>query len=336
MNEGFEHIDDLIAKVLAGEAGREEVDMLEDWMNEAEENRNYFDASKKLFTDIDGFKIEHRVDSVKAWEKLNARIVAEGNHGGKVIPLFRRSVVLRAAASVMLIAVLGLLVNYLLDNRSHPAPFILAADKKVTEGKLPDGSKVTINKNSELAYSTTGGIRKVILKGEAFFEVKHNENEPFEIIIDDSIIIRDIGTAFNVKALPESDRIEVYVESGEVHFYSEVSKGIYLVKGEKAVYDKTSRRFTKNAPDPVDNTVSYKSRVFRFNGSTLSDVVKQVNDIYGSNIVLSDERLGNCRLSTTFDDESIDTILEVITETLDLEVQRSEDGIVLKGQPCTE
>jgi len=337
MNEGLEHIDDLIAKVLANEAGREEIDQLEGWMNGSPDNRLYFDETKKLFAQIDGFKVEHKVDSVKAWEKLNARIATEvaPNDFAKVIPLFRRPVVLRAAASILLIAMLALLANYFLNN-TQSVPVVLSSQQNVTEQKLPDGSKVTLNKNSEITYVVNKrNVREVKLKGEAYFEVIHNEEMPFEITVGD-VVIKDIGTAFNVKALPSSNTIEVLVESGEVYFYSASDKGLNLVKGEKAHYDKTTRQFSKVVPSPVENTVSYKSKVFHFEASPLREVVRQLNDIYGSSIVLGDERLGNCLLKTDFNDESFDTVIEIIAETLDLEIERAGGKIVLKGQPCTE
>jgi len=335
MNGSLEHIDDLIAKVLAGEATREEVDLLEGWMSESKENRLHFDDTKKLFAQIDHFKVEHKVDSVKAWDKLNARITSEENSGevAKVVPLFKPPV-LRAAASIILICSLALLVNYVFNN-NQPAPLILVAQQKVVEQQLPDGSKVTINKNSEIVFVQKGNVREVKLKGEAYFEVVHNEEQPFEITIDE-IIIKDIGTAFNVKALPGSNTVEVLVESGEVRFYTVSNNGLNLVKGEKALYDKTTKQFTKTISDPVENTVSYKSKVFQFKANTLNEVIRQVNEVYGSSISLGDESLGNCRLSVMFDNENIDTVIEIIAETLDLEVERTGEKVVFIGQPCAE
>jgi transmembrane sensor len=332
MKDNLRHIDDLIAKVLAGEAGREEVDFLEGWMDELPENKDYFEQTKKMFAQIDNFKTEFKVDTSKAWEKLNTRITESET---KIIPLFRRTNILRAAASILLIAALGFLINYMF-NTSSAKPLILSAKKQILEQKLPDGSKVTLNRNSEIAYvMNKKNVREVKLKGEAYFEVVHNEKMPFEIVIDD-IIIKDIGTAFNVKALPGSNIIEVLVESGEVQFYSESSKGLTLVKGEKAMYDKTTKQFTRSIPDPIENTISYKSRIFHFKESSLNEVITQVNDVYGSNIRLSDESLGDLRVTTLFNNEDLETLLGVLAETLDLEIERKGEVIILKGRPSAE
>lgn len=333
MNEGLEHMDDLIAKVLAGEASREEIDRLEDWLNNSDQNRNYFEETKKLFSQVEKAKEVHKVDSLKAWEKLNARITAEEQEA-RVVPLYRRPV-LRIAASIILIAVLALLVNYIFNNQ-QPVPVVLAAQQKVVEQKLPDGSTVTLNKNSEIAYVVNDKhVREIKLKGEAYFEVVHNEEQPFEIVVDE-VIIQDIGTAFNVKATPGSNLVEVWVESGEVRFFTSTSQGLTLTKGEKASYDRTSKVFTKIVPVPEENTASYKSKVFFFKETALSEVITQLNAIYDSNIQLGDERLGKCLISTSFDNRSLEDVIDIIAETLDLEVERSGDKIVLKGQPCNE
>ena len=318
-------MDDLIAKVLAGEAGREEVDILEGWMDELPENRIYFEETKKLFASIDSFKMNDTVDVDAAWNKVNERI----SQDAKIIPLFKRPVILRAAASLLVIAFLAILVNYVFDNNT-PVPIVLASTNKTVEQKLPDGSKVFMNKNSEIAYVLNKDHkREVKLKGEAYFEVVHNEKEPFVVNVE-GVIIEDIGTAFNVKAITGSNKVEVIVESGEVRFYTESNKGISLVKGEKAVYYLSTKEFVKSIPNPVENTTSYRSKVFTFKGTSLHEVVAQVNEVYGSDIRLADDKLGSRRLSVLFNNEDVDVIVTIISETLDLEVEHTGNTIILK------
>lgn len=337
MKERLEHIDNLIVKVIAGEANTSELDLLETWRNESPGNQLYVEESKKIFEQIQKLKQTHVVDTPEAWNKLNARISAAETPANtvKIIHVFKRTAFFRVAAAIALVAAMGVIINYVFNSR-QPLPVYFTSSQEVLEQKLPDGSGITLNKNSEIVYTINKkNVREVKLSGEAYFEVVHNESMPFEVVIGD-VFIKDIGTAFNVKALPQSNLIEVVVESGEVWFYSSSAKGLNLVKGEKAFYDKTTRQFTKVIPDPAENTASYRSRVFVFKGTALRDVIRQVNDVYGSNIVFADERLGNCSLTVMFDNENINELLDMITETLDLELEYSGEKIVLKGKPCSE
>jgi transmembrane sensor len=332
MKDSLDNRDELIAKVLAGEADKQEGNALNAWLAESDKNQQYFDDTKKLLASIDSIKINNSVNVDGAWDKLNQRIL---NTETKTIPLFRRTPILRVAAAILLLASLGILLTWVFGSKPTE-PVILLATTKPLQQTLPDGSGVFINKHSEISYALNDkNEREVKLKGEAYFEVLHNEQQAFVITIDD-VRIKDIGTAFNVKAIPGSAIVEVLVESGEVRFYTTANEGIALVKGEKAVYDKTTKLFSKSIVTASENTMSYKSKVFRFKETTLKEVIAQINEVYESDIRLSDENMGTCRLSVTFNNESLDMMLAVIAETLNLEAKQMGKIILLKGQPCNK
>lgn len=333
MEETFGHMDERISRYFAGEADADEKHAVEAWASQSEENRQYFEQAKTLFEMMNAADIDLPVDVDAAWNKLDTRIEAKQPAEAKVVTLWQRFSPLKIAASVALLLTLGFVAVRLLSDA--PQPTVILASNTPREQKLPDGSKVFINKHSEISYEVDGNKRKVKLKGEAFFDVVHNDEQPFEIEIE-GVIIQDIGTSFNVKALPGSNEIEVLVESGEVRFYSKDSEGLLLVKGDKAIYNKTTGQFTKITLTAPDNTTSYRSKIFHFNNATLGEVVELINSVYGSNIVLSDEKLGNCRLSVEFNNEELDVIVSVISETLDLQVENRSDAVILKGGVCSE
>ncbi|MEO6302514.1 MAG: FecR domain-containing protein, partial [Bacteroidia bacterium] len=186
-------------------------------------------------------------------------------------------------------------------------------------------------KHSEISYVTKNNVRQVKLKGEAFFEVVHNEKQPFEIVIND-IIIKDIGTAFNVKALPGTNTIEVIVESGEVQFYTSNDVGVNLVKGQKAVYNITAKEFVRGVLDPAENATSYHSKVFRFNETPLDDVIREINNVYDANIAITDDQVADKKLSVVFNNEPIEVVINIIAETLDLEIEKKDSSVILKSK----
>jgi transmembrane sensor len=328
LKDNFEYIDELIAKVLAKEASADEQAWLDSWANESELNKVYVEDSKKLFTQIEQAKGNNIVDTNAAWNKLNQRI--EGGDT-RIIELPRPKRNFQIAAAVILLICMTFVLRMVLTNK-EVKPEVYAAKKQMLEKKLPDGSKVFINKNSELVFSVKDHTREVKLKGEAYFEVVHKEEEPFVINVND-VLIKDIGTEFNVKTLDNGD-IEVKVDGGEVQFYSADNDGLKLVKGEKAHYNRTTRTFAKVSTDIFDNTSSYRTKVFNFKNARLEDVINELKEVYGCDIHLSNPKLANCRITSPFNNESIEEIMDVIAGAANLKVERSGNTFTLIGEEC--
>src|SRR5437868_2461646 len=107
MHGDLENIDDLIAKVIANEASPEEAGTMEAWLDAEPKNRAYYEESKKLFATIDALKNNAEVNVNAAWRKMDERILSRDT---KVIPLFSRRSLIRAAASVILLLGFGFLM----------------------------------------------------------------------------------------------------------------------------------------------------------------------------------------------------------------------------------
>ncbi len=82
---------------------------------------------------------------------------------------------------------------------------------------LSDGTTVWLNSESELRYPTafSGNIRRVELKGEAYFKVARNENQPF-IVDADGYQVEVLGTEFNLSAYPDDSHKTTTLLRGKV------------------------------------------------------------------------------------------------------------------------
>jgi transmembrane sensor len=211
----------------------------------------------------------------------------------------------------------------------------IIAEKTTAQDTLPDGTTAFLNKRSSITFveDKKTGERKVELKGEGFFEVKHEETKPFVIEAEETLV-RDLGTAFNVKAYPGDDTVEVVVQSGVVQFYTLKDPGLSLKAGETGLYSKRSKSFIRLTRADT-NVFAYKTGVFAFHSTDLRSVVERINEVYDSRISLDNEKIGDCRLTVNFTNEQLDTIVDVIAETLSLEVERKASReIILKGSGC--
>jgi ferric-dicitrate binding protein FerR (iron transport regulator) len=331
-----DHIDELIGKYLAGEAVSDEIAFIESWMSESESNRKYVDQFRDNFPE--GCR-SHRISSLryrcgmdqtkKILKKVRRKYCyVKPTSSSRSMGLFWR-----IAASLILVAGVGFFV-YKLNTPQSVIPEIVVAGASTVADTLPDGSDVVLNKRSQLAYSfdKKTKVHTVKLKGEAYFKIQHDSSRTFIVDID-GVLIKDIGTSFNVKAYPESNTIEVVVESGEVMFYSDTDSGLYLRANGKGVYNKTTKTFTVDQPE--ENVLSYKTRFFTFSNSDLESVVQSLNGVYEKEIVVSDN-IRNCHITVSFNNESQDEIVAIIAETLGLTIKESEGKITLEGPGCEQ
>lgn len=332
MDNVYEHIDILIAKVALGEALPNEVQELTEWENQSDGNRLYVAQGKKVFDQI--ALVE--VDTNAAWNKLKQRIdEGEEDEGAAVIemaPKARRfNYYYLVAASIVLIVALTFTLKYL----TQPAPdvtFRAASADVAVQKTMPDGSTVYLNKYATVDYKEDGktGERKVVLTGEAYFNVKHDDKKPF-VIETKEVLIKDVGTVFNVKSGAKT--VEVFVESGVVEFYTATNKGLTLKQGEKGVYNIGTKTFAKEE-NAGPNAIAYKTRVFAFNNTKLSDVVAQLNSVYGNFVFIENDKLKDCTITVNFNNEDLETIISIIKQTLNIQSRKEQDRTVLFGEGC--
>lgn len=326
------HIDDLIAIYLAGEATPDEILFVEAWRDESDENRRYFNQFKLIFEKAAVLSPGASFDTDRAWERMRSKLSGRDREVKTISLAPGYRTFLRIAAAIVVLLTAGIVTyNYFRSGTPQPAE-VLTSGKTTETDTLPDGSSVHLNRQTTIAYSFNPkkGAHVAKLVGEAYFNINHGDEKTF-IVEAEGTFIRDIGTSFNVKAYPDSSTIEVVVEEGEVMFYAEGNPGIYLKANGKGIYDKKTRTFTVGEPDP--NITAYKTKFFIFNNHSLAAVVETLNSVYSKKIRI-DDNLRACKLTVSFNDEEPLEIATIIAETLGLSVSDSANVIMLKGPGC--
>jgi ferric-dicitrate binding protein FerR (iron transport regulator) len=232
---------------------------------------------------------------------------------------------MRIAALFLLIA--GAAVLYYISPREVPVQNLaLVATKQTLIDTLSDGSVVTLNKNSSLSYPDRfeGEQRMVALKGEAFFSVTPNKDKPFLITVND-VTVKVVGTSFNIKS--ENGIIEVVVETGVVEVIRK-NEVLQLRPKEKAVVKKDSTMLKSQETEKLYNY--YRTREFTCDNTPLWKLVDVLNEAYDTKIVIGRDALRNLPLTTTFNNESLDQILEIIRATFDITITRQNNTIILQ------
>jgi ferric-dicitrate binding protein FerR (iron transport regulator) len=322
-------MDDLLVKHLTGEATEAEKLQVEQWLANDEANRHYFEHFRLTWEESIQLASTAHVDEQGAWERFQHRVQEGSFHTENPRVWSMKSSLMRAAIITGVIVTIAALTYFLFHN--NPGTVVsmatIQATNNVKSDSLPDGSVVTLNKHSQVSFPEqfTGGKRVLQLNGEAFFHVKPNKKKPFEVHTN-NVTITVVGTSFNVRS--RGDTTEIIVETGIVEVATE-KQTVVLKAGQKAITGITESILQKQTnTDQLYNY--YRSRKFVCEETPLWKLVEKLNEAYDVQIVFENDALRNMPLTTTFDNEPLDNILNIIKSTFNISVAKEKGKIILR------
>lgn len=322
------NIDELLVKSMLDEASVAEQIEIKQWLLDDDDNQRYFEHFELIWNESKRLARTSTVDENAAWERFKARTTAKERET-EVIPMYPKPVfrILRMVAMVLMTAGVGWLSYIFVTRSSSNEMLTINSGMQTLTDTLPDGSVVTLNRKSSISYPQDfkGNTRAVRLTGEAFFDVKPNKSKPFLISVND-VTVKVVGTSFNVK--DNAEKTEVVVETGIVEVSKDTQK-IRITPREEATVLKASSKMSKGITvDEFHNY--YRTRRLFCDGTPLWRLVEILNEAYEADIVIGNERLRNQPINTTFDQNSLESILDVVSETLSLKVEHRGEQIILK------
>jgi len=310
-------------KHLLGEASPEEEQTVIEWMKENETHQEYYNQFKRIWDQSKALASGSNVDVNKAWERFQNKVAGK-NESVKILKSSFSW--LRVAASIILIAGLGITLFMLVNKNTEPKEMVAQTGQNVLIDTLSDGSVITLNKRSTVTYPSKfkGNTRAIALKGEAFFNVAPDKKKPFIISVND-VQVSVVGTSFNIKS--ENGNTEVVVETGIVQV-TKSGKTVELNAGEKIIMPANDSSATKEkVSDKLYNY--YRSKEFVCDETPLWKLVQVLNEAYDSKIIIGRKELNDKRITTIFYNESLEKILEIIHLTFDITVIKKEDGQII-------
>jgi len=255
-------------------------------------------------------------------------------------PPIRRAAKVRSTVAFALLIALPM-IGIFLYQQYNETRLVTVENRSGQESdfKLPDGTRVWLNGASKLVYqSSFGNTREVTLEGEAFFDVVEDKTKPF-VVNTSKIVIKVLGTAFNVKSYQDERSIETTLVRGKVMIEIPESKKspIVLAESQQAVYSKESKQL-QLADVQTDPITSWTTGKLIFNNETFSEIKKKLERYYGVHILLNDDRNLSCHYSATIDNVPLLKVLELFKETGgDVTYEfTSNDTLLINGRLCTE
>lgn len=344
MNENSTYYTDLITRYFSGETTEDELRLLSEWLKADVQNELLFTQFRKTWQMVEKQKIHSSLNLDQEWKAMQAKIATSDSgkdHPAKVISLtqnknhipfsFRNTWKIAATVTILLAASFILYFNI-----SKLRETTITAQTSNIVHVLPDGTVVSLHAGSQIKYASAfdSKIRKVKLKGEAYFEVAHDKSKPF-IVSSGNACVEVLGTKFNVNSKTRSGNMEVVLTSGKVSVYYKTNpkENVLLDPGEKAVLIPEQKQISKSANTDA-NYMAWKTRVLVFDNETLAQVVNTIQNVYQIPVKLANPALSECRVTASFDNQSIGSVLQVIKETLDLQVKQNGKEIEISGNGC--
>jgi len=311
-----------LASLLSDE-NRDQKDLLNQFIGE--DNLNTAGQWKEL-RNMDKEK-EINVD--KAWNSVVTRLNENGliAETGSSSKRFMRSTIMKVAAVTVIVLGLGTTALYLNKSGylSKQVTFSTGNNEKNILVALPDGSRISLNRNTEFSYRSNFGKykRDVKLAGEAFFEITADVSKPF-LIDAGNASVKVIGTSFNVITKNDFSEVEVYVKTGKV-LVSSISGSQSLVLDPEFVGimgSKTSDKKVNENP----NYLSWNTGFLDYDGQRLEVVFHDLKRVYNMDIVADDPGILEYPWTSPIDNQAQDTIIRLICGSFNLSY--SKEGSV--------
>jgi ferric-dicitrate binding protein FerR (iron transport regulator) len=246
-----------------------------------------------------------------------------------------RLILAMAAVVIVFVAGVAWLVSRPLSK--HPVAATQGLAKKMTGRSeyrymlLPDSTQVWLNAVSTLEYPQqfSTGKREVYLTGEAYFDVKHADKQPF-LIHTGKVTTMVLGTAFNIKAYPGRENIIVSVSRGKVRVNYYEKEMAVLTQGQQVKVSNSSNTVIQKM-QAIREAAPWQQGNLQYDDETISDVVADLERNYDVTIQVRSETVANERISTSFRREiGIEHALKVLCNLTDTRLKLENDMYVIQ------
>lgn len=183
--------------------------------------------------------------------------------------------------------------------------------------RLADGSVVRLGPDSRLsaawpAGSPEGWTREVALQGEAFFAVATNATRPFRIVTDVGTA-QVLGTRFHLAA--GADELAVAVVEGRVALAGPGHE-VQVRAGQATSLLRGLPQDVAAAP-PIATVAAWLDDFLVFQDTPLGAAMDEVEERYGTEVVVGDPALLDRTLTMWFESKSLDEVMTVVCSVVD-------------------
>lgn len=318
-----------------------ELDQLNEWLKQDEQNRLTFDSLKNYWYS----NLTNRDNAQEVFNRISYRNeTGNANKNGKTRHMstsWYRSTWLKVAATIAV--VFGFSGIFYVSNYQSKdiENLVVLIEKKNPSGQkmthmLSDGTVVKLNAQSTLTYPEKfiGNTREVTLQGEAFFEVTKDEKKPF-IVKSGFMSTTVLGTSFNVTAFPSEEILRVALVTGKVRVENH-SHGILderqvtIESGQMVTYTKRHSKAQVSDSFP-EEIIAWRDKILWFRDSELIDMIRTLERWYGVNFTIRNSKALDRKFTGKFKDRSLEYVLDVLSYDNAFDYQFEGKNVLIIG-----
>ncbi len=197
---------------------------------------------------------------------------------------------------------------------------------------LDDGTRVVLNSNSALTIPRFGFgdyTRRVSLKGEADFSVKHLPGDQKFIVKTPGADVVVLGTEFTVYTRPHGTK--VVLSKGKIQLnYNEKnkSKNLIMHPGELVTIDAKGNAVMKKTANP-EAFSAWKEHRYVFDHTSLQDLCTLFEENFGLKIEMTDHEISTWTLSGAFKASDAEELLEALSESSGLVYKKENQKVII-------
>ncbi|MGK7394764.1 MAG: FecR family protein [Candidatus Cyclobacteriaceae bacterium M3_2C_046] len=318
--------EELLKKFYKDQCTPEEVEQVRAWIIEGKHEEHTEKLLKKFWQRKNNPRSDDFIDYEGVWQRLITFIGADSPTKLISTP---KSVYYKIAASVLIIGIASL-AYFLLFDSYQVVSTQYGQIKNVT---LPDGSIVKLNANTSLKYHSNFAEqteRVVWLDGEAFFDVKHQEDNRKFMVRTVNMNIEVVGTAFNVTQ--RKGRTKVILNSGRVKLdmsnSSNKAKELWMNPGELVEFDQKDQVITKKKIDPEILT-SWRNNVLHFREKTLQEISVLIEENFGKKVLFDNKDLAKLTFTGSNPADDLELLLKTLALSFDLKIVQENNEIII-------
>lgn len=309
------NIDNIVQKVLLGQADRDELAALERWKNESKENLMHLNQLQKIQQVSDNLSEYSKVDAYAAWSKLENSLDTNTE----------RSRLIQVGAIALLLLFL-LSIGYVVYQKY----FHKSEETYIANGisepifNMSDGSVLDLDKDAIL---TQTGYRAVSLEGKAYFKIAKDKSHPFTVKTNHGVLTV-LGTEFNI--VTSEKNTQVYVAEGKVSHdfngknYTLVKDNVLELKAGEVTLLKGNYSYLS----------AWKNGVLKFENASLHEVMDAISAFYGVSVVWQTQKVDNCKINTVISNEKVEDVIKELTLISGLKTDYIKGKIIVKSFKC--